>query len=243
MKTNPRQIKYSRRYAEKKRIEKKLLRQPKITLPRTKLTFMTNMEFKEYTHKIILKQFDIVIDEAHKDFNFFLDVISRHPHIQCEPLHFLFTTPSGNYKSPTLRKNDMFRGERYRPHYRDTKGFWQSFSIAKCVSGKDTSYIAEVQQALRNEILEQVRDYRRCNPRCIVCGCSVFAMLEVDHITQFVSISKHWLDENDIPMIYKDGVRFFITDKNVSEKWQRYHKEHAELQTLCHHCHVNIRKN
>ena len=111
--------------------------------------------------------------------------------------------------------------------------------------------------ALRNEINDQIEDFRRKlkDPNiCACCGKRFFPQeMVVDHIFEFKDIVKEFFkiegwEEFMMNSLYKeaDGVLYRIQEVSYDDEfypdsprqeWQEFHKKRATLQMLCKGCH------
>jgi hypothetical protein len=227
-----------------------LKKPPKITFG--KETFQTIDSFKKYVNSVIKENLDINIKQDHKIYDFCLLVYQRHPDFDGTiPSEFHFVTQNTSSRSPSLSK-ELYRGETYRPHYRGEDNRWHTFSITKCITGKDQSYTQKLLAAMRNEVNNDILEHRRSKPYCIKCKCSDMSKLDVDHTgeKEFRDIAQMFIDllegtgpEPNIKLstgpieFYKEGVKLMFEDRNLAVIWKELHKDEALFQTLCKDCH------
>lgn len=101
----------------------------------------------------------------------------------------------------------------------------------------------DLQDALRESIAKQIYTYKyskNYSAKCKLCGN--INELEIDHIQPFSLIVKAFLENNtDIPNIFYDdritGKRNFRKeDYDFQRRWEKFHFEKAQYQTLCGFC-------
>jgi 5-methylcytosine-specific restriction endonuclease McrA len=229
----------------------KTKKSPKVVLSHSDKEFTTVDSFKKYTSELIRQHMDVIISEDHIIYNYCIDLYERHPEFDgFHPSQFMFVSHEKKYKSPSL-SIDLYRGETYRPHYRGEDKLWHTFSITKCITGKDQSYKQRLLAAMRNEVNNDILEHRRKQPYCVRCKCSDMSKLEVDHTgkKEFSEIAQMFIDILDgtgdfkgltIPKkleFYKEGVKYLFKDRNEAFTWIELHKDQALLQTLCKDCH------
>ena len=110
--------------------------------------------------------------------------------------------------------------------------------------------------ALRNEIREQIKDFRQIikdSTKCVLCKKHFHPTeMVVDHLYEFKDIAKEFLQngwqEFMMNSLYKeaDGVLYRIQEVSPDDEfypdsprqeWQEFHKKRAVLQMLCEGCH------
>lgn len=219
----------------------KTKKSPKVVLSHSDKNFTTVDSFKKYTSDLIRQHMDVIISDDHKIYNYCIDLYERHPEFDgVLPSQFMFLSHERKYKSPSL-STDLYRGETYRPHYRGEDKLWHTFSITKCISGKDQSYKQRLLAAMRNEVNNDILEHRRKNPFCVECKCSDISQLDVDHTgeKEFSEIAQMFIDQlNTEPVeFYKEGVKYLFKDRNTAKVWIKLHRDEAILQTLCKDCH------
>lgn len=215
--------------------------QYKIVLQHTGLKFKKLKDLKEYTIKIVLQNLDRIITVDDPNFNLFLDLFLRNP--ECDrrnPTEFIFI--SKRYKSPNMKSSQLTRDETYRPHYRvNDEDEWVSFSLNRCFilnrPADGTIRNRNILSAMRREINDQIREYRRDNPKCVCCGSEDYKNLEVDHVTPFRELTIEWMMDNGLPIIETFGLDRVMKDRMKAESWKSFHLEKSKLQTLCKSCH------
>jgi hypothetical protein len=108
-----RSLYYKKYYLEKtKHLEKK-----KIKLVKSELEFRTKHDLKLFVHKTCLSILDETVNENHKCFNLFLDLINRHPNKE---------------KLNTTIFKIISVGSKYRSYYWNmNENRWRIFSILK----------------------------------------------------------------------------------------------------------------
>jgi hypothetical protein len=114
----------------------------------------------------------------------------------------------------------------------------KSFPVVK----KKASRTEKIKQAFRKEIKTQISNFRRRNNHVLKSGyyCPLtkkkiinWRQAHVDHIVPFWSILSDFillrgLEFQSITLNRKG----YLSDSNLSDDWQAYHLEHAQLQIL-----------
>jgi hypothetical protein len=225
-------------YIENKEIINEKARiKTKITLQLSGLTFKFKKDLEKYVKEEICKYIDKEINRDHQFYNTLLDIFHRNPKYEkCNPSSFILISSKNRSESPGLSK-DLRRGETYRPHFKTD--IWRVFSLKGCLTVDEKTDKSKTIRALRDEIKEQINEYRRNNSSCVRCGSK--DKLEVDHVKTFKSLSESFLkicsDELGSISICKRGIYYCISDEIVKQRWLDFHKENCILQSLCKSCH------
>lgn len=159
-------------------------------------------------------------------FDFFQQVIARHPE-------------SSKWGAPTdigIRQNSVF-------YSTEVFGVWGDkvypVSMTKCIDMKLPSTRADMYEAMRNSINDQILAYReKCD--VIVCAwCQSTVRVEVDHIIQFSNLAKEFLSQrNDLPTTFgrNSGSAIVLKPSKFCTDWCAFHKDRATLRLLCRTC-------
>ena len=157
-------------------------------------------------------------------FDFFQQVIARHPE------------QWGKADDIGIRQNPVF-------YSTEVFGVWGGktypVSMDKCINMKLPSTRAEMYEAMRNTINDQILAYRAtCDViECAFCQSTV--RVEVDHIILFSDLVKQFLnDRTDLPKSFgrNNGSAVILKPGSFCDEWQAFHQDHATLRLLCREC-------
>lgn len=196
---------------------------------------------KDATKKAIqqkIKELDLcIINQQHKDFLFFKDLIELHENrnikIGC------------GLKQFHIRRNPMSYNERtlFIERTDDTEDSW---SYKACLNIKQNDLTA----ALRSAIGQFTTTYKNQVQKlfCAYCNTNI-GPFHVDHKTiPFSKIKDDYLKNTKIKIpntFTKEPTYFNVIfkdeDKTFVEEWIEYHNSKADYQILCHTC--NIKKS
>lgn len=191
---------------------------------------------KDATKKAIqqkIKDLDlIVINQEHKDFKFFSDLLelheNRHIKIGC------------GIKQFHIRRNRMSYNERtlFVERIDGTEDTW---SYKACLSIKQNDLTA----ALRSSIGQFTTMYKMSLPKLCCCYCNTYSgSFHVDHKTiPFSKIKDDFLKsvKLTIPNTFqKDSIFFNVmfldSHREFMDAWIAYHNSRADYQILCATC-------
>ena len=114
---------------------------------------------------------------------------------------------------------------------------WQHASIERLAGGKRTEH-ANLNRALRDAILPQIRCFRENNPldhnaTCPVTSESIGYDAEVDHEIPFHRLVSEWLKtQAHIKCEYDSCSRVYKVDTSLCESWCEFHRINARLRWL-----------
>ena len=205
------------------------------------LEFNTKKKAMEYTRNLIKTLYEeegeVKINKHHKDFNFFKNLIKRHPdYIEKKGV---------GISSFIICQNPLNKDSFHMNIKRKDKTF-TDFSYRICVNGLPKTHRAELTSALRTSIEPQIMNFRSmAEMECKKCGDKE-GILHVDHVNPFDKIYRKFLiGREDIPKTF-DSIHdcrrcFKEEDKPFELDWFHYHKENAKFQILCKSC--NFKKS
>lgn len=212
------------------------------------------------------------IKQTNKDFAVMQTMLSNHPNYkdwknqECEAfkitrsarnkalqVHMKMKTP--NASSAPAQTNAQPMGSKFgdMKTLKKKSDGWRIVSWVSCATGKvvrkpnDTNKLT---QAMRFAVRKQIQNWRnalgnRHNPKCVLCDCSVYAELEVDHFPNtFASMKDDFIANvlggniEDVKIRWdnrKTSYRFG-KGETINAKWQRYHAGFADYRWLCKNC-------
>lgn len=101
--------------------------------------------------------------------------------------------------------------------------------------------------SLRNEIADQRNDldlrtgeYNMCQ----LCNCPIDDNnTHLDHVKAFKDILNEWktlnnIDIDNLKVTQRDNIHDILEDREIANKWQEYHKEHAVFRRVHKHCNL-----
>ena len=118
-----------------------------------------------------------------------------------------------------------------------------------CITGKSKPYKTDLHSAFRICVDNQIKDFRKDNMLiCALCNNSN-TEYHIDHVIHFQKIVEDFLQnyKGKLPEIFditNDSTNrccFKIEDIGLSNQFQDYHKQNAELRVLCKEC--NLRRS
>jgi len=122
-------------------------------------------------------------------------------------------------------------------------GTTDGFSYRVCVTGIKPK--EDFNSALRNEIYQQISDYKStvdsiftcvlCNNECNKSDC------HIDHIKHFYTIAAEWckaMNVDETQKLIHNGPIITLDNRELATSWYNYHKTHAELRPLCSACNL-----
>ena len=212
------------------------------------ITFETKKDLHKYTQNLIEKRGVCELDMLDKDFSFFLSLYLR------ISTHLKYVETIKKFKI-TLDQINKNKANHLLVIDNNNKEF--PFSWRDCCNGIVIKPIEKLIDACRTSINEQISSCWHNNSKCNSCGKSCDKRFgknkthefEIDHVIEFSKIFKDFLLEiktkNTIKIpddfegdkitsqtIFKDNDYIF------KQEFQKYHREHAELQMLCKECHL-----
>lgn len=166
-------------------------------------------------------------------FDFFKQVIARHP--ECPKW--------GEPSDIGIRKNVLYRST-------EVFGVWPSgtypVSMEKCIHMKLPSTRAELYEAMRNSIDDQIMAYRASCDEHACVFCQSTSLIEVDHIVLFSDLVKQFLVDKEPPTSFgrNRGSAVVLKPGSFCDEWQAFHQDRATLRLLCRDCNGarNIKK-
>jgi len=188
-------------------------------------------------HKIKMLINTLGVTASLKDtehFEFFKEVIARHP--ECPKW--------GEPSDIGIRKNVLYRST-------EVFGVWPSgtypVSMEKCINMKLPSTRAELYEAMRNSIDDQVMAYRASCYEHACVFCQSTSLIEVDHIVLFSDLVKQFLnDRMDLPKSFgrNRGSAVVLKPGSFCDQWRAFHGTTATFRLLCRGCNGarNIKK-
>lgn len=203
------------------------------------LEFKTKKESETYTRNIINDIGENTINNTHKHFQFFVDLLNNHhkreDKIGCGVDAFIIT------------KNA--RGTGYETQIRRIDNTIESFSWKDCANHTHKNTLQLLEVAMRYTIDSQIQDFRNNNPE-ICANCKQKTICAVDHKEPtFNQIKNSFLATVQcLPSEFDKDItthqqKFKECDADFEEKWKIYHKTEANLQYLCSKCHKEKTKN
>lgn len=176
-----------------------------------------------------------IITNLHPEYNFLCSLIKVHYTFNNFPIEHFAVFCTKYYQSKCF-------------HFYDGKRYWD-FSFKKCLMEREKIKRLNIQQAFRNAIASQIRDFRKNTfngNASMVCPITNNVLwinsshTVVDHnyeelpfrimLTDF--ITKENIDYDKIK-VYEDcsGLKQ-LCDKDLLESWQIYHNENASLRVI-----------
>lgn len=200
----------------------------------------TQKQIKEYTR--------VVID----DIGICDDVKENHPKYYNYLTTFLFPRHTAypekfiNMKNIGIRKNKLFKN--LEVYIIKNDGSVDDVSVMRnCVSGKKANNLSN---AMRNSIYPQIKDFKDNIPELKCVDCGSIKNIHIDHDKpQFIDLQKKFIEYSglDIPTQFDDnewnGKIFRNIDNDFETKWNKYHKDNANLQPLCEKCNLTKKKS
>lgn len=189
-----------------------------------------------FSTKIALTKYikNTVLPDLSSQQSFLLKLMERHPNY---PDKF---KPGISYFS--VRRH--FKDVQLLVHLSDGRVI--DVSWKKCVSGKDSSILSQVSQAMRSSIVQSILTYSKsADKKCELCG-NIVSLFEIDHAgIKFSEIRDKFLESNIITLddlSCSDFMRSTTNPWNIKNlvlknKWIEFHNQLATLRILCVFCH------
>lgn len=157
--------------------------------------------------------------------DFFQQVIARHP--ECPK----WGVPSviGIRRNPVYYSMEVF-------------GVWPSgtypVSMDKCVNMKLPSNRADMYEAMRNSIDDQILAYRASCDEHVCVFCKSTERIEVDHIILFSELVKQFMVDRIPPTSFgrNRGSAIVLRPGKFCDEWRAFHGENATFRLLCRTC-------
>jgi len=157
--------------------------------------------------------------------DFFQEVIARHP--ECPK----WGIPSviGIRRNPVYYSLEVF-------------GVWPSgtypVSMDKCVNMKLPSNRADMYEAMRNSIDDQILAYRASCDEHVCVFCKSTERIEVDHIILFSELVKQFMVDRTPPTSFgrNRGSAIVLKPGKFCDDWRAFHGAHATFRLLCRTC-------
>jgi len=205
------------------------------------LEFDTKKKAMEYTKNLIKTLYEeegeVKINKHHKDFNFFKNLIKRHPN---------YIEKKGNGISSFIIGQNPLNKDSFHMNIKRKDKTFIDFSYKICVTGLPKTHRNELTSALRTSIEQQILNFRSMSEmECKNCKTKE-GVLHVDHINPFDKIYRRFLENRtDIPQTF-DSIHdcrrcFKEEDKPFELDWFHFHKENSKFQILCKPC--NFKKS
>jgi len=179
-------------------------------------------------------------------FNFFVGMVQRHP--------------DAEKKLGSGIKKIIISPNKIQPKYMEfvllrTDGTYEDISYKKCSTGIKTNDRANLIQAMRWAIDDQISSFKASTVDilavCYMCGCDLKSEnvdIHVDHVTTFKELSEGFLSDYKgvIPTEFDDHAKsnaaiFRKEDSEFEQAWTKYHKDNADLELACSKC--NLKRN
>lgn len=206
------------------------------------ISFRYKKNAETHTRMLINKLGVCKITSTHSDYQFFVNLLDNHPDakekIGCGIDFFC------------IRNNPIGKG--YQTVINRLDGSIEDFSWVYCCKFEKKSLekqkqnaIADLKQAMRDAITEQINDFRENNELC--CNyCSVVGnkyVYQVDHIQPFSELYEIFIkNQKTIPFTFGTNKNlltcFNETDILFKNDWIDFHRKHATLQILCKDCNI-----
>lgn len=144
----------------------------------------------------------------------------------------------GGFDEACIKEFSVRRGRWLVAHFLggpDIAFVWQKLFTAD--GGKEWAL-----SAMRGEVAKVSQAWLAKNPACAICGAGAAS---VDHVEPFANLALSWLvslglDWDDVQTRFirlGEWPRRVFTDGELRKSWYHYHKEKAELRSLCNGCH------
>ena len=196
---------------------------------------------REVKRRLSLLVTEREVMEGHKSFGFLLDLVKRHPKYE--------EKTRGGILGFYVGVNPWSPG-----YTLDIIGFYGKkvdISWRTCITGKDTTPMANLLDAMREAITAQVFSFRDTiiyPYSCPKCGQPVSCIEEINvhHLTPFRKLADDFLSSTCLPSptTFDDGKNnracFKGKDKDFADDWRMYHEWTAELEALCALCHIRV---
>lgn len=201
------------------------------------IPFITPEAAHDYTYKMIKSTGYGKVENHHKNFKFFANLIENHVNkdvkIGCGIDHFVIAINS-QYTS-----TDIIYIVRS-----DLDGTRASFSWSDCAK-KCTKSENKLYNAMREYTYDYCLDFRRASRKiCKICNKKkTDDELHVDHNNPtFIQLYRDFLKINklSIPTLFDKNngkEKFTAQDLDFANSWSEYHAINAALQMLCKDCH------
>lgn len=207
-------------------------------------TFSSRVKAEDYVRKVLesLEETKEITSED-PSWHFFHELIERHPDY------------SEKY-GPGIKK--FLIGRSFRNHIElnllRVDGSKMDISWLTCVSGKPTSIEANLKEAMRVAIEDQIDHFRKSEfeptKKCEECGNDLISIEDthVDHEVHFQTLVKEFQAMyGPYPTIFDDEsmthrAKFKPSDAKFSESWKQFHKEKAKLRLLHVRCNLTRKK-
>lgn len=178
----------------------------------------------------------LVIRGGHEYFDFFYDLLLRHP-------NYVEKTKMG-CSGFRFGSNDLHKHVELQILAHDSYGdAFTVFSWRDAVSGK-VKQENLLLEAMREAIGPQILHFRNLNPypkECPLCSKS-FDFYHVDHRIKFRELVAQFLCDYTPPTEFKKEDRckaeFRDEDIEFSSSWQDFHAQYAEYWYLCQSCNI-----
>lgn len=204
-----------------------------------KLSFRYKKHAEEHTRNLLNKLGITTLKSTHDDYQFLVDLLNNHPDhkdkIGCGIDYFnIRNNPIGKGLQTVITRLD---------------GSIEDFSWIYCCkfekkNSKEKNAIADLKQAMREAITEQIKEFRNsiddmCCNYCKIKTTDIF-VYQVDHIKSFSELYKNFLKDKIPPVTFGTNKNlltcFNETDIIFKNDWIDFHKKHATLQILCKDC-------
>lgn len=195
-----------------------------------KMKIINNIEFKNnkilhlYTTTMLKQRIGQSFLPEDEEFRFLLGLFKYHP-----------TKTDIDY----ITKIDVIKNIGGHPHLLIHRPEYEmeDISFIQCIKGKDPSIDTLQKKAFRYIISPQIIDFKKCNPKCVLCNSTTD--IEIDHVAPtFIELFNEFKKTNTIPKEFIQDL-YFITlpDGEVKSRWYEFHLQKAVLQSLCKKCH------
>jgi hypothetical protein len=161
--------------------------------------------------------------KATQHYDFFKEVVARHPKAFPEPLDL------------GIRKNALYKSL-------EVFGVWHSgtypVSMEKCVNMKEPSVKAQFYEAMRNSINDQVLAFRLEQTDLSCVFCSSTENPEVDHVVMLKHLISEFMHTREMQTQFdrNRGSSVILKPGQFCTDWQAFHAERATFRMLCQEC-------
>lgn len=208
-------------------------------LPRTKLSFGSHRNLREYVYTIIEQDDEYINKVIEEDdgyvHRFLLDMIHRHPDI-VDKLKGVADSDIKFMITENRKNIDSTKKERYRAYYYiDT---WKAFSLfVKCTKGRENTDMENIIRAFLDSVEYQIDAFKIRNGSVCECGENAKHIAHDYPIDTMVYdfMSKEGLSSEDITYIVVDK-QPCIADNDIDKKFCRFFKKKHRMSYLCPYC-------
>lgn len=201
------------------------------------IQFKTKTELREYTKNLLHTKGICRIDKTDKDYGFLYDLYSR------KPSHKKYISSIIGFE---INQNPIHKHRTDNLSVIDINNRKYIISWNDCCDGLDKNNSDKLREACRTSIRYQVKEIWCNSTKCFNC-CKIKTdeeKFEVDHYTtEFCKIYDKFIKQNklkipdDFDSNSTSQYSFKHENRDFQKSFEEFHKNEADLQLLCYHCH------